>query len=289
MVHEEEHTATWLEGHAPTTETIYSLFRRKNGEYTGPAGNSADVEQGIAFLRSQHEETYKQLIAPVISHFLHQLADINDKRPLQRNLGVFNASAPPEVSVGDYLARIVKYTPCSAECYLLALLFIDRVTQNHGMRVNSYNVHRLLLTATLVSAKLLDDATYNNKYYSHVGGISIKELNVLECKLLALLNYDLNVQTYTFELYRNEVELQLFRQMRANTDSIYSMEEMTKWEDNKCQYPTEQAHGQLLFKRLRRSRSFTNPVETQNIFRRKNRSISFTILGLVSPSATATA
>jgi len=164
-----QETATWVDGQSPVETVYYSLMRRRNAEHKGPAGQSAEVEQGISFLRSQHEETYKQLIAPVIAYFTNLLVKNNDTKPLQRNLGAFNASSPPDVSIADYLARIVKYTPCSAECYILSLIFIDRVAQNHRVRVNSYNIHRLLLTTTLISAKLLDDTTYNNKYYSHVG------------------------------------------------------------------------------------------------------------------------
>jgi len=281
---------TWVAGQSPV-HTICAIIKRRNSEYTGPAGDSAAVEQGISFLRSQHEETYKQLIAPVIAYFSNVLVLENDKNPLPRNLGAFSASSPPDVSIADYLARIVKYTPCSAECYILALIFIDRVAQNHRVHVNSYNIHRLLLTAILISAKLLDDTTYNNKYYSHVGGISVKELNFLECKMLALMNYDLNVSTYLFELYRYEVELQLIRQMHADSEnSVYSADEMMKWEDNKSANGTltHEGHSLLRSKRLRRSRSFTNCTpETKNLFRRKNRSTSFTILGLVSPPAAA--
>jgi len=123
-------------------------------------------------------------------------------------------------------------------------------------------------------------------------GITIKELNLLECKLLALLNYDLNVSAYTFELYRYELELQLIRQMYAdNEDAIYTIDGMMQWEDNKSSNSALAPEQPFMrSKRLRRSRSFTNcPSETKNLFRRKSRSISFTMLGLVSPSATATA
>jgi len=280
---------------ATPADTIYSLIKRKNSEYTGPAGNSAEIEQAISFLRSQHEETYKQIIAPVVSYFLTALVAENDKKPQQRHLGAFNAQNPPDVSISDYLARIVKYTPCSAECYLLSIIFIDRVVQNHQIRVNSYNVHRLLLIATVMAAKLLDDTTVNNKYYSHVGGIPIKELNSLECKLLGLMNYDLNVSTFSFELYRYELELQLIRQMRGETEeNVFNMEEMLKWEsseDNKSPTSnTPEGMAYLRAKRLRRSRSFNNPssVDPKRTFRRKNRSISFTILDLLSPATTAT-
>jgi len=270
-------------------DTIYGILRRKNSEYTGPAGNSAEIEQAISFLRSQHEESYKQIIAPVISYFLSQLVGENDKRPLQRKMGVFNAQNPPEVSIADYLARIVKYTPCSAECYILSLIFIDRIAENHIL-INSYNIHRLLLVTTLIAAKLLDDTTATNKYYSHVGGISIKELNSLECKLLVILNYDLNVTAYSFELYRYELELQLIRQMLAEKEETgFSVEEMLKWEDDpKVVTPaTPETLAYLRTQRLRRSRSFNSAasVDSKRTFKRKNRSISFTILGLVSPNS----
>jgi len=266
--------------------TVYSMIKRRNSEYTGPAGNSAEVEQAISFLRSQHEETYKQIIAPVAAHFLSGLVAQNDKKPLQRQLGAFNAQNPPGVSISDYLARIVKYTPCSAECYIVALIFIDRVAQKQQVRVNSYNIHRLLLTTTLIAAKLLDDATVNNKYYSHVGGIPIKELNSLECKLLGLMNFDLHVDEYSFELYRYELELQLIRQMCADIeDSIFSVQDIMKWEDNKV---PSSPPPLLRTKRIRRSRSFTsaNSLNDSNALnKRKNRSISFTILGLIPTAA----
>jgi hypothetical protein len=60
-------------------ETVYSLIKQKNLEYTGPAGNSKEVEQAFSFLRSQHEETYKQIIAPVVSSFLSIMVAENDK------------------------------------------------------------------------------------------------------------------------------------------------------------------------------------------------------------------
>jgi len=261
--------------------TLYSLMKQKNSDCGDTFGVPSEIEQGINFLRSQSEEYYKQLIAPVVCYFLTRLVNENDKKPLQRkDLGTFYAPNPPEVSITDYMARIVKYTPCSAECYLLSLIFIDRVAEKQQYRVNSYNVHRLLLTTMVISAKLLDDTTVNNKYYSHVGGIPIKELNNLECKLLSLLNYDLNVSFGCFELYRYQLELQLIRQLHSqNEDSVYTVQEMSKWEEPPvAKTPEEIAY--LRNKRLRRSRSFNSPPVLPSHTFRKGRSTSFTILGL---------
>jgi hypothetical protein len=139
----------------------------------------------------------------------------------------------------------------------------------------------------VISAKLLDDETVNNKYYSHVGGIPIKELNSLECKLLALMNYDLNVSQYCFELYRYELELQLIRQMLSDTSDVL-LQHILKWEDNTPTPPEVLNH--LRTKRIRRSRSFNSSHSldaTVGCNKRKNRSISFTILGLIPPANSA--
>src|SRR4051794_1812445 len=67
----------------------------------------------------------------------------------------------------------------------------------------------------MIASKLLDDHTYGNKYYSHVGGIAVKEMNNLEVKLLGLLRYNLTVNADTFECYRLETERRCVEVIRA--------------------------------------------------------------------------
>ena len=62
-----------------------------------------------------------------------------------------------------------------------------------GFHLCTRNVHRVLLAATLVSAKLLDDECYNNKYWASVGGVSLAHLNQLEVEITSLLNFELLV------------------------------------------------------------------------------------------------
>jgi hypothetical protein len=257
--------------------TFYSVVQKNNSEKTAPAGSLADFEQTLCALRSQNEESYKRLMAPIISFCLNSMVQENAEKPIQKGLGGFNASSPPEISIGDYLARIIRYTPCSAECFLLSLILLDRITLRHGFLVNSHNVHRLLLTTIMLSAKLCDDTLVNNKYYSHVGGISIKELNALECKLLSLLDYDLNVLPYTFELYRYELELQLIHHLQEETENENTKSHLN-WQDDrnmaqiiKCQ-------------KIRRSRSFHGEPRERTL-KRKQRSTSYNHFGLVHPTS----
>ncbi|KAF9432949.1 hypothetical protein BGZ76_010101 [Entomortierella beljakovae] len=67
------------------------------------------------------------------------------------------------------------------------------VTPN-GFRINSFNVHRLLITCTMVAAKFTSDHFYSNARYAKVGGLSLLELNQLELEFLFTMRFELNVK-----------------------------------------------------------------------------------------------
>jgi len=55
--------------------------------------------------------------------------------------------------------------------------------------VTSLTVHRLLITAVMLAAKLMDDKYYNNAYYAKIGGVATGDLNCMELDMLRLLDY----------------------------------------------------------------------------------------------------
>lgn len=75
---------------------------------------------------------------------------------------------------------------------------------------------KFLPTITLVSS----DRFFNNAYYARVGGISTRELNRLEMKLLFSLEFRLHVNVSTFQSYcslmqKEGSELQIERPIKA--------------------------------------------------------------------------
>lgn len=81
----------------------------------------------------------------------------------QKGLSKFHALRPPAISIKDYLQRVAKYAACSGECFVLALVYIDRIIQsNPTFVVNSLNIHRLLITSIMLAAKFFDDQYFNN-------------------------------------------------------------------------------------------------------------------------------
>ncbi|VEU44932.1 unnamed protein product [Pseudo-nitzschia multistriata] len=103
------------------------------------------------------------------------------------------------------MRRIQKYASCSNECFILALIYIDRLIEGNNFLLTELNVHRVVITAILLAAKFFDDAYYNNAYYAKVGGVLVNELNGLEVDFLFRINFSLHVQPEEFEKYKAQL------------------------------------------------------------------------------------
>lgn len=155
-------------------------------------------------------EKTRQRIITVLSEVLDRLCERNDHF-LSENKGHteeenlvtrFHALRPPSINIKYYLQRIAKYSNCSEECFVLALIFIDRLIRaNENFLVTSLNVHRLVITAVMIAAKFFDDQYFNNAYYGKVGGVTCREMNLLEIEFLFMINFNLFVETADFEIY----------------------------------------------------------------------------------------
>ncbi|KAF5731534.1 cyclin-P3-1 isoform X2 [Tripterygium wilfordii] len=134
---------------------------------------------------------------------------------------IFHGLSAPPVSIRQYVDRIFKYSGCSPSCFVVAHIYVDRFLQQTDVRLNSLNVHRLLITSIMVAAKFTDDAFFNNAYYAKVGGVSTRELNRLEVKFLFSLDFRLQISVDTFRRYCYQMEkeaaewLQIERPMQA--------------------------------------------------------------------------
>lgn len=117
----------------------------------------------------------------------------------------FHALKAPGISIKQYLERIHKYASCSTECFVLALIYIDRLIQNNNFVLSELNVHRVVITAILLAAKFFDDAYYNNAYYAKVGGVLVSEMNGLEVEFLFRINFSLHVKPDVFVQYQDEL------------------------------------------------------------------------------------
>jgi len=118
----------------------------------------------------------------------------------------FHAIRAPQLSIAEYLSRMTTYFQCSHECFVLALVYIDRIVKLHPeFTISLLNIHRLLVTSVMLAAKFFDDVYYSNSYYAKVGGVRTQELNVLEAQFLRLIEWKLHVLPQEYDQYRNHV------------------------------------------------------------------------------------
>ncbi|KYQ90842.1 hypothetical protein DLAC_07711 [Tieghemostelium lacteum] len=138
----------------------------------------------------------------IICRILVSITDYGDQKKFSPIGAFYNPSGiKPSISIIDYIKRLVKYLGCSKCCFIIALIYIDRIIKEKKYNVNSYNIHRLYFTCILVSIKFFDDFFYPVHIYARVGGVSTQETNKMESYLLELLDFNVNIQLNEFNDY----------------------------------------------------------------------------------------
>ncbi|PKA50294.1 Cyclin-P4-1 [Apostasia shenzhenica] len=148
-------------------------------------------------------------IVPILSALLQRVADCNDaqasrhgRRRLPPPAAAFSGLARPAISIRGYLDRIFRYADCSPSCFVVAYVYLDRFLHLHpSFAIDSFNVHRFLISAVVTAVKFMEDRCYNNAYFAKVAGISLAEMNFLEVNFLFGLRFELNVSPFVFTSY----------------------------------------------------------------------------------------
>jgi hypothetical protein len=114
----------------------------------------------------------------------------------------FYSEIPSRISFDDYVTRIAAYTGASDECFILALVYIDRfITQYPTFRLNHFSHHRTFLAALLVAIKFQDDVYISNTTLAKIGGIPLAELNALELTFVSGIDYNCHVDSAEYRRY----------------------------------------------------------------------------------------
>ena len=103
-------------------------------------------------------------VVAALAGILERVAERNDAA-VAAELSVpaasaFRATTKPGISVRAYMARIARFAGCSPACYVVAYVYLDRLLRRRrrlALAVDSYSVHRLLITAVLAAVKFMDD------------------------------------------------------------------------------------------------------------------------------------
>lgn len=172
------------------------------------------------------------------------------------NVLAFHGTNVPGISLHAYLARVLKYCPVTNEVFLSLLVYFDRIAkkannlklkkkkqEEEGNKnediddeseqlfvMDSYNIHRLIISGITVSSKFFSDIFYKNLRYAKVGGLPLEELNYLELQFLLLLDFKLmisveDLQNYGDLLLKFWKREQLTNELVSGTQESHSQSE----------------------------------------------------------------
>ena len=119
---------------------------------------------------------------------------------------IYSANSIPNISINDYLIRIQTYSNIEKSTLILTLIQIDHICRKADIILTYYNIHRLLFGAVLISIKYNEDSYYDNKFYSEIAGVKIKELKMMEYTFLELNDFNVFVNDEEYEQYRQNLE-----------------------------------------------------------------------------------
>lgn len=75
-----------------------------------------------------------RVLAAVLERLIHTNAHLT-----QTQVTKFHALKPPQITILAYLERIFKYASCSSECFILALIYIDRLISKNNFVLTELN------------------------------------------------------------------------------------------------------------------------------------------------------
>ncbi|KAL8651571.1 MAG: hypothetical protein Q9210_003180 [Variospora velana] len=144
------------------------------------------AKRAVKIMPEQYETCDVKDLVVLVSNMLMELVRFNDDIPLKDGrLTRFHSRAPPTISIKDYLQRLTTHATLSPPILLSMVYYIDRLCALYpAFTISSLTVHRFLITSATVASKGLSDSFWTNSLYARVGGVSLKELALLELEFL---------------------------------------------------------------------------------------------------------
>ena len=142
-------------------------------------------------------------ISSALTMILNENKNLKDyKKILQAQKKIiFNAKSVPKISIYDYLKRIQTYSYIEKSTLIISLIYIDRICQISHLTLTYNNIHRILFAAIIIAIKYNEDSFYDNKYYSEIAGVGLKELNIMENTFVEMCHFKLYIADEIFEKY----------------------------------------------------------------------------------------
>lgn len=180
-------STSWAGSNVASSTTLVKASSATSSSSQGSSPKRArPTKRAVKLMPEQYETCDVKDLVVLISTMLMELVRFNDDIPLKDGrLTRFHSRAPPGISIKDYLQRLTTHATLSPPILLSMVYYIDRLCALYpAFTISSLTVHRFLITSATVASKGLSDSFWTNRLYARVGGVSLKELALLELEFL---------------------------------------------------------------------------------------------------------
>ena len=155
--------------------------------------------KNTSFCKLNAEITYTNILIHIIKENKN-LPDYAEK--IKNSLNEpFSCIDKPDISLLDYLKRILKYTKIEFSTLILSMIYLDRICKEK-IFLNEFNIHRIMFISILMAYYYNEDCTNNTKYLAKVSGINLKEMILLEKIFAELIEFNFFVDEKIFDQYK---------------------------------------------------------------------------------------
>ena len=161
-----------------------------------------EIEACLNLENEESKEAYlKTHMINAISQNLKDIINDNSCYESYISKDKFYLTCLPDISLNDYIKRLVKYTNMNISTLINAIIYIDTFCEKNNYILCMNNIYLILLSAFLLSIKFNEDLMVNLKTYSQIAGVSPDILQNLESSFYFNLHFSLFVKEDLYQSY----------------------------------------------------------------------------------------
>jgi len=143
------------------------------------------------------ENTKDKTFRKIFSEHLH---------PLEKDSKLDLENTPNTKTIWHFLNVIFTVEQLSAECGVMAMAYLDRLTESTGITLHASNWRRIALSGIILASKVWEDqAVWNVDFLSCFPNVTVNDLNILERHLLNLLKFNVSLTSAEYAKFYFEL------------------------------------------------------------------------------------
>eukprot|EP01130_Rhizamoeba_saxonica_P014938 TRINITY_DN6607_c0_g1_i5.p1 TRINITY_DN6607_c0_g1~~TRINITY_DN6607_c0_g1_i5.p1 ORF type:complete len:202 (+),score=40.72 TRINITY_DN6607_c0_g1_i5:307-912(+) len=170
-------------------------------------------------------------------------------KPLDSNCN-FNA-IPTIGNIEYFLALIFNAEQLSAECGVMAMAYIERLTELTGLKFKLATWRKIVLGALIVASKVWEDqAVWNVDFLSVFPNVNVRDLNRLERQYLTAIQFMVSLKSSVYARYYFEL-----RALSDKDENHFPLDPLDHESQEKLELRSKGIEEEELAKRPKKSQS----------------------------------